>query len=452
MRSLDNIVGSNSRSAVSGSKVIKSPTAAPLASLISHAQKPLFFTTVVAAVALASTRVLAVDLMTWNTSAGSVESLAPRLHQIEALGQEVRSKTSTGELPEIAVFDEVTSYAAAASVARALGYKEATLAISDSGSDKEIWPFALEVAIVTTRKVKSVTAYQSDVTQESREKGESRPPFVLNLATGELLSGGDFSVENLDIPPKVGAAAKEAANQKHYVPRAVLKVVLDDDVVVYGVHLVSSGLGICRLEGPGGFAPEVHDLINEAKNLGLNQDANQLALVLEHMKTKVKVAENPGIEGTKQETLRRARQREAAAGAIAKLAANDITHGNTVLVAGDFNTPLFEQCKTGMKVDEDFEPLVGCKTGQTPKTCGGTDGFDDTFSILTSGLIDGVSFKVLTKDIGHTFVSGAFSDSPIDNVLISNPLSTAFEAFKLGSVIDKTVYGSDHFPVLVRQK
>jgi len=397
--------------------------------------KSLSFAGVVIALALRTTPSFALDLLTWNTEQGSAEAIARKLDKIEALGQEIRGKTKSGELPEIAVLDEVTSYVAAASVARALGYKDATVAVSDSGSDKDIWPLALEVAIVTPRKVISVTSYQS-------KADENSPPFVLDLETGELSSG---TVKKMDIPAEVGVAADE------FVPRAILRVELDGGVVVYGVHLNSSGLGFCRLDDLFRGAKEI---ISKAEAFGLGDEAARVKEARDAILAKMPIARDPGIEETKQETLRRARSREAAVGAIAKLAAADIAAGRTVLVAGDFNTPLVEECKTGTKIDEDFEPPVGCNTGQTPKTCGGTDGFDDTYSILTSGLIDGVSFKVLTSEIGGTYVGQGFADSPIDNVLIAGAGSADnFEAVKLGTLApDGTVYGSDHHPVLVQQQ
>jgi hypothetical protein len=51
--------------------------------------------------------------------------------------------------------------------------------------------------------------------------------------------------------------------------------------------------------------------------------------------------------------------------------------------------PLNEPCKTGSDLAEDFQPLLGCRTGITPATCGPTDGFDDTFAIFTKGLAEG---------------------------------------------------------------
>jgi len=398
-------------------------------------KRSFLFAGIAGAFAFVSSPASAIDLLTWNTEQGSVEAIARKLNRIETLGDEVREKSKSGKLPEIAVFEEVTSYAAAASVARALGYKEGTVVVSDSGSDKEFWALALEVAVVTPRKVLSVTSYQDKVRADSA-------PFILDLASGALSSG---TAKKIEIPPEVGVPADI------FIPRSVLRVELEGDVVVYGVHLNSSGLGFCRTDG---FKDGATELMSKAEAFGLQDEAARVKALRDALFAKMPLARNPGIEATKKDALDRARSREAAAGAIAKLAAADIKQGKTVLVAGDFNTPLVEKCKTGKKIGEDFEPMVGCSTGQTPTNCGQIDGFDDTFSILTDGVIDGVAFKVLTSELGGTYVGEGFADSPIDNVLIAGPVDAAkFEALKLGSEgTDHLVYGSDHHPVLVQEK
>jgi hypothetical protein len=394
----------------------------------------VLFAGIACAGVLASSGSAALNLLTWNAGEGTVEALAPRLGEIGKLGKEVRAKTKGGRLPEIVVLQEVTSYAAAVSVARALGYKTGTVAVSNSGDDGEVWPLALEVAVIARRKVLSVTSYQNTVKEDSA-------PFVVNLANGVLSSG---VAKKIDIPAEVGAA-REA-----FVPRSVLRVELAGGTVVYGVHLNSSGLGFCRLEN---FARGASEMKKKAEALGLADEAAQVEKARKAILAKMPAARSPGVEATRQDALGRARSREAVAGALAKLAAIDIKAGKTVFAAGDFNTPLFEACKTGKKLGEDFEPLVGCDTGQTPATCGATDGFDDTYAILTDGLIDGVRFKVLTGGIGRTYAKQKFVDSPIDNVLTAGPGSAAkFGAVKLGSPGPKErVYGSDHYPVLVRQ-
>jgi hypothetical protein len=103
-------------------------------------------------------------------------------------------------------------------------------------------------------------------------------------------------------------------------------------------------------------------------------------------------------------------------------------------------------------VHDDFEPTIGCRTRLTPAACAGKDGFDDTFAIMTSGMIGGVTLTLLTDGLGRTCAKTAFVDSPIDNVLVGGGLSSQpFKARKLGGAETKP-YGSDHYPVLVEKK
>jgi hypothetical protein len=373
----------------------------------------------------------AFTLATWNAEQGSVESVTRREATLSKLGDVLRANTG-GALPDVLVLQEITSWAAAARIARALGYTGATLAITDSGNDKEIWPFALEVAIVTTKPVVSVTSYQS-------RPDERFPPFLVALPVGDVTFG---QVQTVNVPPEVALRDKET------IPRAILRVEMEGGIVVYGVHLNSSGLGFCRVEDA---IKGARDLQEKAEALGLDADAKAIEKAIKSVRSGMKSARNPGIEATKQETLRRARSREAAAGAIAVLAAEDISAGKSVFVAGDFNTPLQEACKSGEKLNEDAEPLMGCATKLEASMCKGKDGFDDTYAALTNGLIGNVRFRVLTEGIGRTYAKGDFVDSPIDNVLVAGALSSSsFAAIKLKGAENDPTFGSDHYPVLVR--
>ena len=109
----------------------------------------------------------AFSLVTWNVAEGSVENVTRREGDIGRLGALLRARLQ-GQLPDVVVLQEVTSYAAATRMARALGFSKAMVATSDSGNDREIWPFALEIAIVTTRPIVSVTSYQTGPTIVSR--------------------------------------------------------------------------------------------------------------------------------------------------------------------------------------------------------------------------------------------------------------------------------------------
>ena len=370
----------------------------------------------------------AFSLMTWNVAEGSVETVTRREPDILRLGATLRGRLQ-GSLPDVLVLQEVTSYAAAMRVARAFGYQAGTVAASDSGSDREIWPFALEVAIVTARPVVSVTSYQSRADNK---------PFVAALATGDVSYG---TVTPVAVPAAVALPPNEP------IPRAILRVEIEGNTVIYGVHLNSSGLGFCRLDDAMKGAAELR---RKAEALGLSAEAQNIQAAMDRVRQEIGRARDPGIHATKQEALRRVRTREAAAGAVAALAAVDQRAGKTVFVAGDFNTPLNEPCKTGKRLEEDFEPMLGCATRLDPASCGTRDGFDDTYAVLTSGVVEGVRFKVLTEGLGRTYVKGNFVDSPIDNVLVAGPGADApFTAAKIMEEGSNPAFGSDHTPVLV---
>ena len=134
------------------------------------------------------------------------------------------------------------------------------------------------------------------------------------------------------------------------------------------------------------------------------------------------------------------------------VARQDLDAGKSIFVAGDFNTPLQEVCKTGEKLSEDAEPLMGCTTKLEASACRGKDGFDDTYAVLTKGLVADMRFRVLTEGIGRTYAKGDFVDSPIDNVLVVGPLSSgSFSAMKIKGPENDSTFGSDHYPVVVRR-
>lgn len=57
-----------------------------------------------------------------------------------------------------------------------------------------------------------------------------------------------------------------------------------------------------------------------------------------------------------EDALRSARQRESTAAAVAVEVAKDVSAGRDVVVAGDFNTPFCEPCKTGTDLTAGHEP------------------------------------------------------------------------------------------------
>jgi hypothetical protein len=182
-----------------------------------------------------------------------------------------------------------------ASVARALGYHSGLVAVSDAGADREIWPFALEVAIVTTVPVVSVTSFQS-------KPNPKFTPFIVDLASGNTTNG---AVAKLTVP--VVAGIDTEAN----VPRAVLRVELEGGRVVYGVHLNSSGLSFCRLDDQ---KEQAENLAKTAQALGLETEAAAIRDAVARVEDEIARAENPGIAATAAEAFRRASTRGSRGG------------------------------------------------------------------------------------------------------------------------------------------
>ncbi len=376
---------------------------------------------------------------TWNVATGTIENMAGRTDDLKLLGAEVRSKFKS--LPNILVLQEVTSYAAAREIANGLGYRKATIATSDFGKDQEIWPFALEVAIITTKKVASVQAFQSVRKKKNGKIIANRPPFVQNQSSGKITQG---RTEPLEIPKVGGIADKPVA-------RGVLRVELGDGTVIYGVHLNSSGLGTCRAYLA---VKDSRNLQRLAGALGLASHVSALIAAQKAVTKAVSEMPKEGVAATVEETLQRAASRESTAAAISMLAKTDVAAGKSVFVAGDFNTPLKEGCKTGVHLLSDHRPQVGCTRGFIDTSCKAKDGYDETIAILQKGLVGGPSFKVLTDGLGRTYVKSGFADSPIDNILVAGKAAaSSFDVRKIeGTKVNDKVYGSDHFAVVAKMK
>ncbi|WP_440658728.1 endonuclease/exonuclease/phosphatase family protein [Ensifer adhaerens] len=377
----------------------------------------------------------AFTLATWNAAGGTVESIAEREDDVKRLGAEYRKAANA--LPDVLVLQEITSFAAARKIADFLGYKDATIATSNVGDDSEVWPLALEIAIISKQPFVSVDSFQTLKVVRGVKQPPERP-FIESQATGVLTKGTGNEVQ---IPSAITAINTENPS------RGILRVELGDGTVVYGVHLASSGLATCRAFDT---ATSARDLEQLARSFGLDEDAAAVGRARDAVLAFHRAIPDTGIPATVNETLKRAKQREAGAGAVSALASADVAAAKSVYIAGDFNTPLNEPCKTGSKLGEDFAPQIGCKPGVTPNTCGPTDGYDDTFAILTGTLVGSAELMVLTKHLDRTYVKPAFVNSPIDNILVGGP--AAKKAHQVSKIKedpkDNKVFGSDHFSVL----
>ena len=379
----------------------------------------------------------AFSIATWNVSSGTIENVSQRREDFEKLASALR-KENSGDLPDVLVLQEVTSLAAAKVVADGLGYTDATVAISDFDSDDEFWAFTLEVAIITKRKVTSIDGYQTQRKNEFGKPVPLRAPLAVHQS-GKAVPKGNTSL--ISIPKIKGIESKTIA-------RGVLRAELKGKVVVYGVHLKSSRLTTCRPE----FAiDDSWQLWNLANQYGLSKHADAIKDAWDAVKQYRDDISDKGVPATVNEARKSARNREATAAAIAEMARIDFDKGKSVYVAGDFNTPVNEPCKTGVKLVPDNEPEIGCNKGVVADTCGAKDGFDDTIAIFDRGLTGGPDFEVLTKDLKKTYVKSGFINSPIDNIVVAGPDSSkSFTVKRIDGKLDKKrkLFGSDHHAIL----
>lgn len=384
--------------------------------------------------AILSVNAFAFSLATWNAAGASVESIADRKDDVKALGAAYRAEL--GKLPDVVVLQEITSFAAARKIADYLGYKDATIITSDVGDDREIWPFALEIAVITTENISAVDVFQS-LRMKRNKPVPPRAPFIEDQKTGSVRKG---NAQEIEIPQIIMASNSEKPS------RGVLRVELAD-LVIYGVHLSSSGLSACRAWQT---ASDAYGLQKLAESFGLGDQAKAIQDAKDAVLEYAKAIPKEGVSATVDETLKRAKKREAAAAAISILARADVSEGKSVYVAGDFNTPVSEKCKTGTKLAEDATPQASCKIKITPDTCGAVDGYDDTIAIFSKGLAGGPEFSVLTKDLDRTYTKGGFVNSPIDNILAAGP--GAQKPHTVGRIegpkVNGKVFGSDHYSVL----
>lgn len=128
-----------------------------------------------------------------------------------------------------------------------------------------------------------------------------------------------------------------------------------------------------------------------------------------------------------------AEKREFVAAAMARSVLEDkkLLPGSSYMVAGDLNVGATDATKNGVDLLED---AIGADSG---------DRYDDTHALLCNGLVEELTMKNLTIDVGETYDDPQFAGSgPIDNLYVDGDVSGFANATK-----ESETYGSDHFPV-----
>ncbi|KAE9625502.1 endonuclease/exonuclease/phosphatase family protein [Parasedimentitalea maritima] len=134
-----------------------------------------------------------------------------------------------------------------------------------------------------------------------------------------------------------------------------------------------------------------------------------------------------------------AAKRENNARGIAQNAAIVLSHGGSVIIAGDLNIqPIGKHERVGS------DPDVDCKPSLNNCGAGGIDGYDDSMAIL-SDLENG--YRLLSAEVPPTYLGGNFGPGAIDHIAVAGPLAGLFPEAATVSVAGTTYFGSDHSPV-----
>ena len=380
---------------------------------------------------------LAFSIATWNVAEGTTEAVLERSDDFKQLAAKLRN--DLGGLPDVLVLQEITTCAAAVTIPEKLGYKLPHIAVTNFGDDSKIWPLALEVAIISKTPFSSVGSFQSQRYRRSKPIAPQRP-FWIKPGIRNVVYGGAA----IAVVPKIKFIDHEVT-----AARGFLNVQIANQRHVIGVHLKSSGLEVCRAYQ---VVQDSYRLLRLAKSYGLKKTASDLERIQGEVRDFQKNLPPLGNSATANEARQSARQREVAAASVSRLAKSLLTNGGSVYVAGDFNTPLDEPCKTGTDLENDADFEVGCKIRVTANTCKG-DGFDDTIALLSGSIGGGPKFKILTNSTGRSYVATKFLDSPINNIFVSGAdASKDFMTKRVeGKIINKRkVFGSDHYPIISR--
>lgn len=383
-------------------------------------------------------------IATWNVKEGSVENLLLRREGLKAAGKKIRA--------DVMIVQELNSFASAQYLANAMEMSDVDIAVSNFGSDAEIIFFGFETAVISKVPIVSIDEWQQRVYVKKKRIPDPNGPILISR-DGTITPKKTDAKHVLKVPSDIisDPKAREAG-----VSRGVMRVELDNGLVIYPVHLKSNLASLCGLVGR-----DLSDALRSLEKVGaaVPSVASQSASAIETIKnfTRAKKNKNAITRRVIQEKLpefaasyaRTAQNRENAAAFIAKKVKADLDAGLTVIVAGDFNTPINEPSKTGTDLESDCVPTPwSCNTKKVVNSCSARDGFDDTLHILSGGVVDGVELLPLFRKDEPTHIKPGFANSPIDNILIGGPLaSKASDAKKVVGSGDAS-FGSDHFPLV----
>lgn len=408
-----------------------------------------------------------INILNWNVEQGSIENIIRRTDDFQELAK-------VSGTPDVMIVQEINSVASAIKIAEHMNIESPHIAVSDFGHDEEIIFFGFETAVISRYPIVSVTEYQHKTRPNSKAvtRAFENTPFLVD-ETGVIALAPQESAKDIKIPKKLFGRMSKGRNFR--VSRGLLRVELANGLVIYPVHLKSNLPAICgqvnrdlsgarsNLNKIARQLPEYSREIAEAKHKldllylkELNKSQNLHSLRNTDLQERLPAFTDAHLQN--------AVNRENTVAALAKLISKDLKNDQlTVIVAGDFNTPISEPSKTGTNIEEDCLPKpLSCSTKIVPNSCEGKDGFDDTHHILNSGIAFGVQMKA-TFDGAQTYSNDGFAPSPIDNIYIAGRMAKLdSQAVRLGDrepVLNSegkqvkgkfTVFGSDHYPLRLR--
>jgi len=391
-------------------------------------------------------------IINWNVNAGSVENVAKRKDNFVELGG--------NQAPDILILQEINSFAAAQLIAKYMGMKDSYLGISNFGKDDEVIYFGLETAMISSIPIVSFDEYQQTVYDRGSKSWIQDPNGPITVSpSGEINYRVNESTHLLEVPADIVGED----NAKQRVSRGLLRVELENGLVIYPVHLKSNRPSLCSQ-----ISSEMSDAISNLNKIekSLVGEDKYLQRIDKAKKSLIKIykyngGKNPDALG-RPEIQRKldafttmhaltAMSRENGAAALAKLVNKDLKSEKTkgIVIAGDFNTPLNEPSKTGQNLKEDscMPKRLSCSTKKVINSCGDKDGYDDTHHILSGGVVDGLKMEPLFTDNKPSYIKSGYANSPIDNVYVNSQISDAVISSKMLKDTHGGAFGSDHFPL-----
>ena len=151
-------------------------------------------------------------------------------------------------------------------------------------------------------------------------------------------------------------------------------------------------------------------------------------------------------ESCNADDIGNALQREDQARGLAHDAVGLIEDGRNLIIGGDFNIQAPGQAlRVGTTLQEDCNP-----TGSCEGVCGtgGLDGYDDSLSIL----LDLPEIRILSAELGPTFIGFETDSGAIDHLLVAGPDAGLFDLATAPDVAGDSFQGSDHRPVIASDR